>query len=381
MKKYIFCILFAFAVTACIYPYDAEISGEAPDRLVVSGDILIGDKSRIDLGYVMPLNSNTDLVKKTPPTGTVTVENDQGLQFRGVLSRPGSFIVDTSEAQEDANYRLVIKLTDGREFNTPWSAVNEAPVITDLSYKTDEDNLRIYCSLDGGDSIQNFTWDYEEVWEYHAYFKPDLLYVDGKYEIRIGFSDYYYCWNSRNSLEPTLVSSEALSENRIEENNFLTIPRSDTRISYLYSIKLKASGLTAPAMAYMRNLKTLSDDTGGLFTPTPSEMRGNVSCVTNPDEQVVGYVSVCKRAAKRIFIDATYVYKPPIKPESLLFYPEPDEDGNYDLDGCFMLNSPVSCDDDEPDSTNVKWGPKRCVDCRAWGGTKTKPAWWPNDDE
>ena len=381
MKNLVYYIFLTLAVSSCIYPYDAERDGVVPERLVVSGDILIGEMSKIELGYVVPISEGAEAARRYSPTGDVVVENDKGQRFQGVNLGLGTYYIDTTDAPEKAKYRLVITLSDGREYTTPWSGVNQAPRITDLSYKVDDNMFRLYCSLSGRDSIWNFSWDYDEVWEYHAYFIPNVLWVNGAYEKRIGFKDYYYCWNRQSSIEPCLASADGLAENRIEQNNFLSMSRSDNRISYLYSIMINVRGLSAPARAYLENMRSNANGTGDLFSPTPSEMRGNISCVTDPQEQVVGYVSVCKRSSHRIFVGANGIYKMPVIPEGLLFYPEPDEDGNLNLDALFQYNSPVFFDDDDPDSSRVSWGPKRCVDCRAFGGNKTKPEWWPNDDE
>ena len=108
-------------------------------------------------------------------------------------------------------------------------------------------------------------------------------------------------------------------------------------------------------------------------------MRGNVSCTGNPDDQAIGYVSVCERSSRRMFIGSAGIYTRPFDPETLLFYPERDEDG-YHFNELFLTCSPVDYTGESPNATNVRWGDKICTDCRAWGGTKTKPAWWPNDD-
>lgn len=380
MKKTICYILLAFATCACIYPYDAEMATEVPERLVVSGDILIGEESVIDLSYVMPLSSDITIERKAPPEAMVIVKSDKGQSLYGQKVKQGRYVVDTRKATEKARYRLYIKLEDGREYQTPLAVVNGAPKITDLSYSVDNTHLRMYCSLSGDAFAWNYGLEYDEVWEYHAYFIPDLLFVDGKYEVHKRFKDFYNCWNSRSSVEPQFMSAEGQSENLIEKSNFLTIARTDDRLIDLYSINVTVRGLTTDARAYLEHVRDGSVGTGDLFTPTPSEMRGNITCITNPEEQVVGYVSVCKRSSKRIFINSANVYKSPIDPDSLLFYPEPDEDGNYNLENHFLISSPVFFEGAEPNETNVRWGPKRCVDCRAWGGTKTKPDWWPNDD-
>ena len=381
MKKTICYILLAFATCACIYPYDAEMAKEAPERLVVSGDILIGEESVIDLSYVMPLSSDISLERKAPPEAVVLVKNEKGQYLYGKKVKQGRYVIDTRYASENSKYRLYIKLDDGREYQTPLEAVNGAPRITDLSYTVDNTHLRLYCSLTGRSSAWNYSLEYDEDWEYHAYFIPDLLFVNGGYEVHKRFKDFYNCWGSRSSVEPCFMSTEGLSENRIEKNNFLSIPRADYRLMDLYSINVTVRGLSTDARVYLEHLRDGSVGTGDLFTPTPSEMRGNITCITDPEEQVVGYVSVCKRASKRIFISSTNVYQSIVDPGSLLFFPEPDEDGNYNLENLFLWDSPVYFDGPAPGYDNVQWAPKRCVDCRVWGGTKNKPDWWPNDDE
>ncbi len=382
MKKYICLILLVFAASSCIYPYEIDLDGNAPERLVVYGDILIGEQTQIQLSYVMPLSANPDTPKPVPPQARVRVENSKRKSFPGVASgKGGIYVIDTRKAPENASYRLVVELNDGRQFITPWANVNTAPEITDISYTLDEQNLYMQCSMQGQDTVRNFCWDYDELWEYHAYFVPDLLYVDGKYVVKKRFKEYYYCWNNRSSIEPCMATSEGQSENRIENYKFLTIPRTDYRLSQLYSITLAAKGLTSGAKAYIEHQSKISNGTGDLFSPVPSEMRGNIRNSRNPEEAAIGYISVCKRSFKRIFIGFADIYKSPFDPESLLFYPEPDESGNYNLDEYFHYNSPVSFEGNEPNKTNVKWGAKICTDCRAWGGTKTKPEWWPNDDE
>lgn len=383
MKKYVIYILVALAVSACIYPYDAEPAGEVPERLVISGDILIGEMTQVDLGYVMPLSTSAyELRKAEAPEATVTVESDNGQSYRGVRGKDGRYTVDTRNAPDNARYRLAVKLADDREYTSPWSGVNQAPEIVDLWYEVDDENMRLFCTLDGRDSLWNFCWDYEEVWEYHAYFMPDVLYInDTTYLESRMFKDYYYCWNTRQSTESGLASADGLTVNKITGNNFHSLSRSDNRMSYLYSIQLTVRGLSSDARVYMEHQRLMSNGTGDLFSPIPSEMRGNIRCVTNPDEQVVGFISVCERASHRIFINVSPYHKSRENPNDLLFFPEPDEDGNYNLDALYVYNSPVTFDGEAPTKTNVIWGPKRCVDCRVWGGTKTKPEWWPNDDE
>ncbi|MBR3075728.1 MAG: DUF4249 family protein, partial [Bacteroidales bacterium] len=96
MKKYICLILLVFAASSCIYPYEIDLDGNAPERLVVYGDILIGEQTQIQLSYVMPLSANPDTPKPVPPQARVRVENSKRKSFPGVASgKGGIYVIDT----------------------------------------------------------------------------------------------------------------------------------------------------------------------------------------------------------------------------------------------------------------------------------------------
>jgi hypothetical protein len=47
----------------------------------------------------------------------------------------------------------------------------------------------------------------------------------------------------------------------------------------------------------------MSQDVGGLYDITPSAIPGNMFCVEDPGEQMLGYFSVSAKTSKRIYID------------------------------------------------------------------------------
>jgi len=117
---------------------------------------------------------------------------------------------------------------------------------------------------------------------------------------------------------------------------------------------------------------------GGIFSPLPSELHGNLYAINKPDELVLGYISACTQIlSERVFI-----------PDGLM------KKAVWEEHGCDELYPPVHKDDiasallyfdkslvptdfvPVPHSTNldhVAWHIPRCVDCRELGGTKTKP--------
>ena len=95
-------------LSGCIYPFRADIESESFDNIVVSGDILIGEPTRITLGYVYPLSAFPSEMRKEYPTGKLTIENDSGSSRKGVNQYRGAYVFDTSTAPASGKYRLRI---------------------------------------------------------------------------------------------------------------------------------------------------------------------------------------------------------------------------------------------------------------------------------
>ena len=338
MRQSTKCILFAvlLLLSGCIYPFHADIESESIDKIVVSGDIIIGGTTRITLGYVYPLSTLPSDMRGNYPMGTVTIENDSGGRWEGTYSFNGIYSFDTTEAPAAGRYRLHILLKDGREYSTPWTGVKQAPVITNFRYKGGTQGVAIYLSLDGADSLWNFRWDYTETWEYHADFVPELMYVPGlPPEDQQNPSKIYRepfpseikttCWNSYSTIEPGLASAEGQSDNVLKDICIHSMPSSDRRISVRYSMLLTVRGLSSEALSWHRHMNALSNESGSLFSPTPSEMQGNVRCISDETQMALGYVDVVCCVSKRIYVPGSF-YRRPYDPEAFLYFPEPDED-------------------------------------------------------
>ena len=378
-------------LSGCIYPFAVEYGDTEFSDIVVSGNILIGEPTRITLGYVYPIGTTSGEMRKKYPTGTMTLEHSSGRIWNGSYLSRGMFHFGTEDAPASGSYRLHIKPDNGQEYMSDWAGVCQVPEIKNLRVSPGNGVVQIVMDLDGADSLWNFRWDYSENWEYHADYRPDLMFVPGLperdredpskiYRLPNEDEDYYYCWNSDNSVEPGLASAEGQSVNSVKNVVVLNISRADLKISRLYAIDVTVSGLSSGGRAWQQHLKDISNDTGSLFSPTPSDMPGNIHCISDPTLNAVGYVDAVCRTSQRLFVGPEY-YRRPYDPELLLFYPEADEDGLYNFDNYYYTDSPVRLSGEKPSKTNVKWGPKRCVDCRALGGGKNKPEWWPNDDK
>lgn len=408
MKKLIILILSVAGLSSCIYSYEADLSAQVEQKLVVSGDILIGSMSVITLGYVVPMDKTmAELKRSCPESGSVSVECSDGTEYAGEWGGGGEYTVDLRNAAADKAYRLVVvNGDDGRVYASPWSKVLDMPEITDMKYVKSDDNVSILLSLDGGSDIRYFRWDYEETWEYHADFIPDWMfdYQVAKaifenpdysspaerenpseiYRPRENTEDYYYCWNSSSNTEYCIAKTESQKDNKVVNLDVMDIPRSSKKLSVLYSILLRVRAMDRNCYGYLNNLKTNSNNSGDLFTPVPSDIRGNIVCQSDTTLAAIGYVCVSREYSRRFFINGEVdgLYKSDYNPDNLLYYPVPDEDRLYNFCALYNMGErPVrlTLGEEVPSRTNMYWAPKRCTDCRESGGTKDKPSYWPND--
>ena len=146
-------------------------------------------------------------------------------------------------------------------------------------------------------------------------------------------------------------------------------------MSHIYCVQLSQVSLTEEAYRYWSTLKDNTTNVGGLFSPEPAEMRGNLVNIDDPDELVLGYISVTTRTHDRMFID-NYVtrfsrWRGPSYGFEYLFPEEYREYYGWQYRPAWYTES----------EKKWVWLPKECVDCRAFGGTKDRPSWWINQDK
>ena len=376
------------AAVSCIYPFDAELPSEVVERLVVDGDILVGEISRIKVSYLQPIG--TVPVETGEALATVWAEGNESGIIRGTYVGGGTYTLDTRDAGKSDKFRLSLKVhSTGKEYSTDWLPVHSAPTNLSLDYSIDDDYLHLLLSLDGnGDGYYRF--DFDETWEFHADFIPTHQYDFSpeakKYPIMtipegVDAMANYYCWSSDSSKEPGLATSSGLKEDRLSGLDVTDIRRIDRKLSEIYYADVAVRALSREGYDYLYNLDVNSNNTGSLFSPVPSDVRGNIRCLADSTEVIIGHVEATRPAHCEIYIDnlKSRAFKGEYGNRLLLSKPEPDEDGVIDFYQYYLMGyRPVGIFTVN-EVTDVFWAPLRCVDCTAAGGVKTKPAGWPDN--
>lgn len=165
-----------------------------------------------------------------------------------------------------------------------------------------------------------------------------------------------------------LGSSDKLTENVISNKKIITMPPSDHRLSIMYHVEVEQYALHKEAYDYYFNLQKNIEESGSLFAPIPSEMRGNIRCVTRPETPVIGFVEVATATRIKQFMpDIKDLYESALAScgSEIVRGIEYATDPSYG----YISYNPM-------DQSSNSFAPKRCLDCRRYG-TKVKPSWWP----
>ena len=401
----------ALLAASCIYPYPVDIARGGEYPLVVEGDILIGSITTVKLSHVRPFNL-TDY-ESVPVVASGYIEGEDGSKVEGTSdytasdSENGILYFDTSNLNKDQRYRLHVETRpqEGGEshvFESAWLMPCPAPTIDALTYSKNEDFKELWIGLSMHcNGAHYFRWAFNETWEYHSDIRSELDYVPSKKHLEWDYKRWtsvwkvdeeghyekifpgnYYCWKSYDSPSINIFSTVNQTEDRFEELAFHTIPLSDKRLQSLYRITVQLAAQSEDAYNYWNNIRQNSSGQGSIFSPVPSEMASNVFCISDPSVQVVGYLNAAVPARAIMYYDnleeGFYEPEKPHERMDTTISASNIEVADNLYNAGFLpyrevYNSPV------PVPSDYTWALSVCIDCQKQGGTRTRPADWPNN--
>ena len=384
-------ITLSFLFSSCVeeYKLPSKVVNEYESEIVIQGRILAGEESIIYVSYTTPFNQKipTPIVRNAQ----VSVVGQNGYRSEVAKYEPENncYVIDTQNIDKKILYAVEVKV-DGETYQSEFLKVLDTPSINEVIYKENEDGISIHVTtLVNEENSRHYMWGYEEDWEFHT--EIDLARTTGKVPVyneriyplvNLYENLYYYCWMHRISRNVYLYSTEELTENSVKDVKLLDIPINDIRISYIYSILVKQWSLSEAAYYYYKTLKLYTEESGGLFTPMPTEIQGNVICVSNPQKRARGYVLASNVVTKRLFVYESDFNKLHSEYENC-YMEEPSKFTGIDswperVDRYgYVALTPQGYINNE----SILYSPE-CVDCRKTkGATKKRPDFWPNNHE
>jgi hypothetical protein len=303
MNRYACSILFfAMLTTDCKKPYTPPIVASNSNYLVVEGVINSGQDSTI-INVSRTVNI-ADTIKANPELGAqVLVESDQNITYSIPEIGKGKYVSPALNLDNTHKYHLYIKTSDGKEYASDPEAVKPTPPIDSLGFITQSNGMQLYVNThDDNNATRYYRWEYTETWNFHAKYQTGLITDGTKLIPRMAAQQIYTCYGNQASSTILLGSSAKLAKDVIYESPLTQVASTSEKLETKYSILVKQYALTSEAYNFWQNLKKNTEDLGTIFSTQPSEMSGNIHCITSPSEPVVGYISVTNVQQKRIFI-------------------------------------------------------------------------------
>jgi hypothetical protein len=289
----------------CKKPYNPPAITGNGSYLVVEGVINSGtDSTFIKLSRTVNISSNVT----TNPVlnAAVAVESDQNISFPLTETTNGNYISAGLTLDNTRTYRLSIKTSNNEQYYSDFVPVNITPPIDSVGFDivtVPITGIQVYANThDASNTAKYYRWDYDEAWEFYAKYYSGYISNGTAIVPRTEDQAITFCYTNDVSSDIVLGSSAKLKQDVIYQTPIVFIASTSEKIEDEYSILLRQYSLTADAYNFWVNLKKNTEQLGSIFDAQPSQVPGNIHCITNLSEPVIGYVSVCTVATKRVFI-------------------------------------------------------------------------------
>jgi hypothetical protein len=387
MKKIFYYILLLMVSTGCIQKFEPSIPSPATGYLVVEGIINSGGgPATVTLSRTTIL-ADSSMLHETG--ASVQVEGNDNSVYP--FSEQGNGVYGTNQLllSNAQQYRIDIKTKDGKQYLSDYSPAKTCPPIDSLNWGTTINGVQVYVNThDPTNNTIYYEWNYEETWEFHSHYYSDLKYdttsyINNQPQLNVQLlpdANYsiYTCWKSSASSIIVIGSSVKLSSDIISNFPFSLIPNGSDKLSVEYSVLVNQYGLTADEYNFLQLMKQNTEETGSIFSSQPSQLQGNVHCVQNPAEIVIGYVGFSSVQSKRIFIYNSQLTN--WSSDDNLGCTESQFNNtpfavSVAFSSSLLPTTPLSFDFLTGAVTSFKASQPQCVDCR-YLGTNQKPAFW-----
>ncbi|MDB5139858.1 MAG: hypothetical protein JWR12_1774 [Mucilaginibacter sp.] len=303
MRKSLFIWLIIIGAASCKKLVNPPAITAPNSYLVVDGNITIGDSTAISLSRTVNISGNAK--SNAELNAKVYIEGSQDGSYSLTSKNNGTYVAPPINLSASQNYRLKIITSDGRQYASDFVPVKNSPPIDSVNYVIKTDGLNINVNThDAANNTHYYRWEYNETYIIHSAFESHYMEVNhDTTALRPADQEIYQCWVSDTSSVIFLGSSAKLSKDIISSQTLIPIPSASEKIHIRYSVLVKQYALTTDAYNYYTQLKQITEKIGGIFDPQPSELTGNVHCLSNPAEPVIGYITAGAFSQSRIFID------------------------------------------------------------------------------
>ena len=311
--KYLLLLLLILGVFSCKERFNPPEVDTNLNYLTVEGLINTGgvDSTIIKVSRTVKLTNKVAIQPETK--AILTIESNDNVVKRTLTERgSGVYYFLPSVLDATRQYRLRIKTATGKEYVSDFVEVKVSPAIDALGFDAQSigaPGVQIYVNArDVANKSRYYKWDFVETYEFNSRNFSNWIFDNGADRPRNPLTENIYtCWKTVNSNTIVLASTAKLTNDVLNKAPIQRIPPSNEKLGVKYSILVNQQVLTKDAFDFWEILRKNTEQVGSIFDAQPSQLKGNIHAVNNPDEIVIGYLSAGTIEHKRLFIDATEV--------------------------------------------------------------------------
>ncbi len=380
MKRIISFILLFVSVTSCKEKYDIVLKDSDKSLIVVEGFLNAGTgPTQITITKSFT-RANPGSIPKVS-NAQVSVEGDNGTSYAlSELGTSGVYQHNQLNLSFSQQYRLRIKTPDNKEYLSDYVPVLQSPVIDSVSWKWENNGVMFYVSThDATNNSRYYKWEYDETWQINSIYFSFVKMINSIDIVPrdLTTEDVSRCWKYGKSNSILIGTTSQLQSDVAHEIPLFYLPANIEKIGVRYSPLVKQTVIPKQAYEYFNLMKKNTEQLGSIFDPLPSELRGNIKCISNPSEQVIGYITAGTQTEKRIFINSTQLpnsYFPGPSCFSVLIANHPDSIRKYT--GSFGYLPYMEELDIFNNIVGYHAANPVCSDCTRRGGSNVKPLYW-----
>lgn len=297
-----------FFSLACKKPFIHDGITESPSLLVVEGVINTAGQTTIYLSRTLKLADK--LKASSEIKAKVQVEGQNNTVFPLTETAAGTYSAPQMNLNPNQQYRLRIKTTSGKEYLSDLMTVRTTPAIDSVNWEKTTEGVKIYVNAhDSKNNTKYYQWDYQETWEIRSSAYSENIYKNGVMVARDQneMLALFTCYVTEKSTGLLIASTAKLSSDVVHRFPLVTIQNRAEKLDVRYSILTKQYAIGQEAFEYLSIMKRNSEQQGSIFDIQPSEINGNIKCISNPNEMVIGFMTISGIMEKRIFINYTQV--------------------------------------------------------------------------
>ena len=368
------CIVFA-----CRDPYKPGIDSSSESYLVIEGVLNAGNgPTSLFLSRTFKLDDTA--VLRTERNAMVTVEGKDNTTRQLVMTGDGMYTSPNLNLVLNQEYRLRIVTTAGKEYLSDYVMARQTPPIDDITFHQSDKGVQIHVTThDNGSGTRYYLWSYDETWEIRTYFFSKYKYVLANDTVlpRSPTEDVSTCWKYGSSHDILIGTSTAYEIDTIPEAPVRFIGNGDEKLAVRYSILVKQTALDKKGYEFYELMKKNTESIGTIFDPQPSQVKGNIHSVSDPNEQVIGNITVTSIEEKRIFIEAADLDRWRFTQFCTTDTVANDPDSIYKAYGTGWDVYDAIFSRTQPGVIEAyKFSIRSCVDCTKRGGDLSRPSYW-----